>query len=94
MKMPGILPLVFFLFLVPAVTPVIQQFWPPATTWWSALLLAVLGAAASAGWLLYRKQLAKVDMELPPGAQSDIKVTTAWDGDELRNLTWRRWLLG
>ena len=94
MKMPGILPLVFFLFLVPAVTPIIERFWPTQTTWWSALLLAVLGAAASAGWLLYRKQLAKVDMELPPGAQSDIKVTTAWDGDELRNLTWRRWLLG
>lgn len=94
MQFPGILPLVFFLFLVPAITPIIQQFWPTSTTWWSALLVAGLGAAASAGWLVYRKQLAKVDMTPPPGAQSDIKVTTAWDGDELRKLTWRRWLLG
>lgn len=84
--------MVFFLFLVPTLTPIIERFWPTSTTWWSALLVAVLGAAASAGWLLYRRQLAKVDM--PIDAQADIHVATAWDGDELRNLTWRRWLTG
>lgn len=94
MKMPGILPLVFFLFLVPAVTPIIERFWPTQTTWWSALLVAVLGAAMSAGWLIYRRELSKVDMPPPPGVAADIKATTAWDGDELRTLTWRKWLLG
>lgn len=95
MKFPGILPLVFFLFLVPALTPIIERFWPTSTTWWSALLVAVLGAAMSAGWLIYRRELSKVDMPAPPpGAQSDIHVQTAWDGDELRQLTWRRWFLG
>lgn len=94
MKMPGVLPLIFFLFLVPAITPIIERFWPTSTTWWSAILVAVLGAAMSAAWLVYRKQLAKVDMPPPPGVASDIKVPTAWDGDELRSLTWRRWFLG
>ncbi len=65
MKLPGILPLAFFLFLVPALVPVIERFWPTATTWWSAILVTVLGAAVSAGWLIYRKQLAKVDMPAP-----------------------------
>jgi hypothetical protein len=64
-KLPGILPLCFFLFLVPALVPIIERFWPTATTWWSALLVAVLGAAASAVWLIYRRQLAKVDMPAP-----------------------------
>lgn len=94
MRLPGVLPLVFFLFLVPALVPIIERFWPTATTWWSALVVAVLSAAMSAAWLIYRRELAKVDMPAPPGAPADIHVSTAWDGDELRNLTWRRWLMG
>lgn len=92
MRFPGILPLVFFLFLVPAITPIIERFWPTATTWWSALLVAGLGAAASAFWLIYRKQLAKVDM--PAGAAADVGAATGWKNDELQQTTWRRWLLG
>jgi hypothetical protein len=92
MKFPGILPLVFFLFLVPALTPIIQQFWPTSTTWWSAILVAVLGAASSAIWLVYRRQLAKADMP-PPGVSADVAGST-WDKQALRQTTWRNWLLG
>jgi hypothetical protein len=99
MKMPGILPLVFFLFLVPALTPVIERFWPTATTWWSALLVAVLGAAASAGWLLYRKQLAKVEMPgpaatLPPGDEEYTWQAAPRPSPLAAHPTWRSWLLG
>ena len=98
MKMPGILPLVFFLFLVPALVPVIERFWPTATTWWSALLVAVLGAAVSAAWLIYRRQLAKLDVPAPMATPVD-------DGVSDEDYTWqalptaeassvRRWLLG
>lgn len=95
MKMPGILPLVFFLFLVPAITPVIERFWPTATTWWSALLVAVLGAAVSAGWLVYRRQLAKIDMPAPmaapmPGDDDDY----TWQAAPPAIPSWRGWLLG
>lgn len=92
MRFPGILPLVFFLFLVPALIPIINQFWPTATTWWSALLVAVLAAASSAIWLIYRKQLAKADMP-PPGVSADVSGST-WDKEALRDKSWRRWLLG
>lgn len=96
MRMPGVLPLVFFLFLVPAVIPVIERFWPTATTWWAALLVAGLTAASSAAWLLYRRQLAKLDMPAPAAASVP-------DGDDYTYSaprpspfapTWRRWLLG
>lgn len=95
MKMPGILPLVFFLFLVPALVPVIERFWPTATTWWSALLVAVLGAAVSAVWLLYRKQLAKLDVPAPmaspaPGDDDDY----TWQASAPASPSWRGWLLG
>lgn len=98
MKMPGVLPLIFFLFLVPAITPVIERFWPTATTWWSALLVAALGAAVSAGWLVYRKQLAKIDMPAPmaspaPGdGVSDEDYT--WQAAPAAAPSWRDWLLG
>lgn len=99
MKMPGVLPLVFFLFLVPAITPIIERFWPTSTTWWSALLVAVLGAAVSAGWLVYRKQLAKIDMPAPmaaaapaPGDDDDYTWQAAQPAQAAP--TWRRWLLG
>lgn len=95
MKFPGVLPLVFFLFLVPAITPVIEKFWPTATTWWSALLVAVLGAAASAAWLIYRRQLAKIDMPAPmaaaaPGDDDDY----TWQDAQPAAPSWRSWLLG
>jgi hypothetical protein len=92
MRLPGILPLAFFLFLVPALTPIIQQFWPTSTTWWSAILVAILGAASSAIWLVYRKQLAKADMP-PPGAPADVAGST-WDKAALQESTVRRWLMG
>lgn len=97
MKMPGILPLIFFLFLVPAITPVIERFWPTATTWWSALLVAVLGAAVSAGWLVYRKQLAKIDMPAPMAAPMGDGVSDedyTWQAAPPAVRSWRNWLLG
>ena len=98
MKMPGVLPLVFFLFLVPTITPVIERFWPTATTWWSALLVAFLGAAASAVWLIYRKQLAKADMPIMPAgapAPGDDDDYT-WQAAPAAQTVpaWRSWLLG
>jgi hypothetical protein len=91
MRFPGILPLTFFLFLVPALIPIINQFWPTADVWWSAILVAVLAAASSAVWLVYRKQLARADMP-PPGAPADVSGST-WDKG-LPSRSWRGWLLG
>ena len=92
MKFPGILPLAFFLFLVPALIPIINQFWPTADVWWSAILVAVLASASSAIWLVYRKQLAKADMP-PPGVSADVAGST-WDKQTLQQKSWRNWLLG
>ncbi len=98
MKFPPVLPLVFFLFLVPALTPIIERFWPTATTWWSALLVAFLGAASSAIWLIYKRQLAKADMPAP--------AATASTGPDAEDFTYyppqaapqpgfmKSWLLG
>lgn len=87
MKMPGVLPLAFFLFLVPMLTPVLERFAPTATTWWSAVLVALLGAASSAAWLVYRKQLAKIDMPAPMAAAAPQL------GVQQPSVV-RRWLLG
>lgn len=89
MKMPGVLPLAFFLFLVPMLTPVLERFAPTATTWWSAVLVALLGAASSAAWLVYRKQLAKIDMPTPAAAPELGASATVQQPSVMR-----RWLLG
>jgi hypothetical protein len=98
MKFPGILPLVFFLFLVPALNPIIERFWPTAQYWWSAVLVAVLGAAASAGWLIYKKQLAKVDMPAPMatpiGQLPDDEDMTYTTPKAQAAPIMRTWLLG
>jgi hypothetical protein len=92
MRVPGVLPLAFFLFLVPALIPIIERFWPSNTVWWSAIVVAVLTAASSALWLIYRKQLARADMP-PPGAPADVSGST-WDKSALPPRSWRGWLLG
>lgn len=97
MKMPGILPLALFLFAVPAVLPVIERFWPTSTVWWSALLVSLLGAAASALWVMFRKPLS--DAGLP---QPSAQAAPAVDGDDYaynkptpkQASKARTWLLG
>ncbi len=66
MQLPGVLPLAFFLFLVPVLIPVLERFWPTSTVWWSAIVVAVLGALSSAIYLVYQKQLSKAGMQSPP----------------------------
>jgi hypothetical protein len=93
MRFPGILPLALFLFAVPALVPVIERFWPTATVWWSAGLVGLLGAATSALWLVYRKQLTQAGMPGPtpmqiPGPPPDNVPTPQ------PRSTMRSWLLG
>lgn len=96
MKFPGVLPLAFFLLLVPILTPVIEKFAPTATTWWSAALVAVLGAASSALWLVYRSKLSKAGMPTPsatPTPMDSGDYTTDTRVPTKRGAR-RTWLLG
>ena len=98
MQLPGILPLAFFLFLVPAVIPIIEHFWPTNTVWWSALVIAILGAAVSAIWLIFHDKLSSAGMSPPTPAGAPAPV----DGDKYtydastprKPSKVRRWLLG
>lgn len=96
MKMPGMIPLAAFLFAVPMLVPVIERFWPTNTTWWSAILVVVLVAVSSALWLVYRKQLAKIDMPAPMAAPQPGDGDYTWqDAPQAQAApTWRNWLLG
>lgn len=87
----GVLPLAFFLFLVPVLTPILERFWPTSTVWWSAILVALLGAASSAIWLVYRKPLSKAGMPAPSAAPAPVDARTP--KPEPQSFT-RRWLLG
>lgn len=99
MKMPGMIPLAAFLFAVPMLVPVIERFWPTNTTWWSAILVVFLVAVSSALWLVYRRQLAKIDMPAitpaaapAPGDDDDYTWQAAQPAQAAP--TWRKWLLG
>lgn len=48
MKIPGAIWMIVIPILVAAITPVITQFYPPATVLWSALVVALGGAVVSA----------------------------------------------
>lgn len=98
MQLPAVLPLTFFLLLVPVVIPIIERFWPSANVWWAAILIAVLGAAASAIQVVYRKQLDKAGVSPVAPAAAPAPL----DGDDYtidkpapkRRSAVRTWLLG
>lgn len=88
----GVLPLVFFVLLVPLLTPIIQQFWPTSTVWWSAILVSVLGALLSAVWIVYGKQLGKAGLSGPTPSAAPMTADGA-PRPKSESIT-RRWLLG
>lgn len=88
----GVLPLVFFVLLVPLLTPIIQQFWPTSTVWWSAVLVSVLGAALSAVWLVYGKQLNKAGLSGPTPSAAPMPMDGA--PKPQRQSAMKTWLLG
>jgi hypothetical protein len=97
-KMPGILPLVFFVCLVPALTPVIQRFWPIETSWPAAVAVVLLGAASSAVWIIYSDKLAKLRISPPgtiaPAATPAPPGTQASQAPQPPRSRSKRWLLG
>ena len=97
MQLPAVLPLTFFLMLVPVVIPIIERFWPSANVWWAAILIAILGAAASAIQIVFRKPLSEAGLPQP-----SAQATPTPDGDDYaynrpapkQPSKMRSWLLG
>jgi len=72
-QIPGILPVALILLLPPAITPVIEQFFPTNTYWWSALVVVVLNVLVLAVRVSWPEQSSRVPVALdaaPEGSAS------------------------
>ena len=86
-NLPGIFWIVLILALIPAVSAVIEQFWPSSQYYVSAIVIAVLGALAKAIQVMLEKG-ADTLIETPPAgaAAAPMQIAAKQPGKVARLL--------
>lgn len=76
-NLPGIFWIVLILALIPAVSAVIDQFWPSSQYYISAIVIAVLGALAKAIQVMLEKGGDTLQIETPPAGAAAAPMQIA-----------------